>query len=358
MITMTVNSSEDFIDNKRLDEFLDSAEISTVDEYSVPPRVIWIDEVTVGTSGNFSASTGKAKSKKTFHGIMIVAAALSGKQIVHYRVSLPKGKQKVLYVDTEQSNYHCLRVIKRIMRLAGLPEDKPCNRLKFIGLREYSPSIRVRLIERAMQRCNEYGLVIIDGIRDLMLDINNATESVQLINHLMRWSSQYDLHIHCVLHLNKSDDNIRGHVGTELSNKAESVMLICKSKTDANVSEVHPMQVRDQEFEPFAFGINDAGLPSAVPDYTIPGIVAKRTKQAVHDLTDREHMEAITIAFKEPTISGYENMIMALKSGYESIGYNRKRTTIANLLTKHLQKHLIICAAGYNYSLPSPKAKQ
>mgnify|MGYP002232569402 FL=1 len=55
-----------------------------------------------------------------------------------------------------------------------------------------------------------YGLVIIDGIRDLMLDINSTSESVEVINKMMEWSSKYDLHIHCVLHLNKGDNNVRG----------------------------------------------------------------------------------------------------------------------------------------------------
>ena len=52
-------------------------------------------------------------------------------------------------------------------------------------------------------RTKGYGLVIIDGIRDLMLDINSTSESVEVINKMMEWSSKYDLHIHCVLHLNK-----------------------------------------------------------------------------------------------------------------------------------------------------------
>ena len=74
------------------------------------------------------------------------------------------------------------------------------------------------------------GLVIIDGIRDLMYDINSPSESSELINLLMRWSSEYNLHIHTVLHLNKGDDNTRGHIGTELNNKAETVLQITKAR--------------------------------------------------------------------------------------------------------------------------------
>ena len=41
-----------------------------------------------------------------------------------------------------------------------------------------------------------------------------------------------------MLHLNKGDDNTRGHIGTELNNKAETVLQITKSTQDGNISEV------------------------------------------------------------------------------------------------------------------------
>ena len=102
----------------------------------------------------------------------------------------------------------------------GCPR-RPIRRISiFFCLREYSPSVRIEVIDYALRQQKGYGLVIIDGIRDLMLDINNAGESVEVINRMMEWSSRYDLHIHCVLHLNKGDNNVRGHIGTEMSNKA------------------------------------------------------------------------------------------------------------------------------------------
>ncbi len=53
-----------------------------------------------------------------------------------------------------------------------------------------------------LENMPDVGLLIIDGIRDLMYDINSPSESTDLINLLMRWSSGYNLHIHTVLHLN------------------------------------------------------------------------------------------------------------------------------------------------------------
>lgn len=40
--------------------------LKVTDTYEVPPEILWVNGSTIGTLGNFSASTGKAKSKKTF----------------------------------------------------------------------------------------------------------------------------------------------------------------------------------------------------------------------------------------------------------------------------------------------------
>ena len=82
----------------------------------------------------------------------------------------------------------------------------------------------------------------------------------------MRWTSKYNLHIHTVLHLNKADDNVRGHIGTELNHKAETILQITKNENDGNVSEVHATLIRDKEFPPFAFIINEDGLPELADD--------------------------------------------------------------------------------------------
>ena len=86
---------------------------------------------------------------------------------------------------------------------------------------------------------------------------------MEVINKMMEWSSKYDLHIHCVLHLNKGDNNVRGHIGTEMSNKAETVLVISKNNDCPNISEVHALHIREKEFKPFAFTVNEGGLPGS-----------------------------------------------------------------------------------------------
>ena len=42
-----------------------SIRLKVTDTYDVPPEILWVNGSTIGTLGNFSASTGKAKSKKS-----------------------------------------------------------------------------------------------------------------------------------------------------------------------------------------------------------------------------------------------------------------------------------------------------
>ena len=62
--------------------------LSLEKEYEQEPEVLKIGGVPIGTLGNFSASIGKAKSKKTFNVSAMVAAALSGKEVLNYTTDL------------------------------------------------------------------------------------------------------------------------------------------------------------------------------------------------------------------------------------------------------------------------------
>ena len=105
------------------------------------PEVLSIGGVAIGTLGNFSASIGKAKRKKTFNVSAMVAAALSGKEVLNYTTDFPIGwKEPHPYIDTEQSQNHCMIVMHRIMKLAELPANEDCDRFLFFSL--YASSIR------------------------------------------------------------------------------------------------------------------------------------------------------------------------------------------------------------------------
>lgn len=79
------------------------------EDYEQAPEILKVRGSVIGTLGNFSASIGKAKSKKTFNVSAIVAAALKNGTVLNYTAELPENKRKILYVDTEQSTYVSIR---------------------------------------------------------------------------------------------------------------------------------------------------------------------------------------------------------------------------------------------------------
>jgi hypothetical protein len=332
------------IDREEYNQILDIIKLKVTEKFEFPPEVVRIDGVVVATLGNFSASVGKPKSKKTFNVSAIVAAALSGRRVLNYEVTLPEGRNRVLYIDTEQSRCHCHKVMTRIFRLAGLPTDREDERLIFLLLREYSPRQRRQIISLALAEDERIGLVIIDGCRDLLLDINDPSESVDVINDLMRWSSFYNMHIHTVLHFNKHEDQVRGHIGTELTNKAETVIQVAKSAFDGNISEVKPMQVREREFVPFAFRINEDGLPELVRKYSFE----QERAQSKNTLTDELHMKVLARVFADGPISSYKVLIERLQAGYAEVGYKRGRNVCVDL-NKHLMGKGVIVKVDDGY---------
>lgn len=81
----------------------------------------------------------------------------------------------------------------------------------------------------------------------------------------MLLSSKYNCHICSVLHTNPGSEKMRGHTGSELQRKSESVLLVTKSD---DVSTVSPQFCRNLEFSKFSFKVNSNGLP--VPcEYTL-----------------------------------------------------------------------------------------
>ena len=110
-----------------------ASRLSLSKSYEKAPEILKVQGSVIGTLGNFSASIGKAKSKKTFNVSAIVAAALKNGTVLQYVAMFPEDKRKILYIDTEQSPYHCLKVMKRILRMAELPTDKDNELLEFLA---------------------------------------------------------------------------------------------------------------------------------------------------------------------------------------------------------------------------------
>ena len=325
---------------------MEEATISVSNTYTQSPEVLKIGDSVIGTLGNFSASIGKAKSKKTFNVSAIVASALSENRVLHYKSEFPSDKRCILYIDTEQGRHHCQKVLNRILRLANLPADIDPENLKLLALRKYSPEERLAIVEYALDTIPNIGLVIIDGIRDFVYDINSPSEATRIISKLMQWTDDKQIHIHTILHQNKNDEHARGHIGTELNNKAEAIMQIEVDKEDKSISIVEAVHIRDKEFEPFAFRINEQALPELVESYSPKEKKVGRPKKEqfdpYRDIQESVHRNALELTFANGDINGYDQVREALRVGYANAGYKLSYNKSVDVLKFLTNKRMVV----------------
>ena len=193
-----------------------------------------------------------------------------------------------------------------------------------LTLRKFPPDMRLAIVDHAIGTIPHLGLVIIDGIRDLLYDINSPKEATDIISRFMQWTDDRQIHIHTILHQNKNDENARGHIGTELNNKAETVMQIEVDKEERSISVVEAIHIRDREFEPFAFRINSETLPELVEPYQPrkrgAGRPAKGPFDPARDIPEDVHRAALDDVFAEGSIGSYREYQERLKEGYERQG--------------------------------------
>lgn len=213
-----------------------------------PDLVFGINGVPVFTKKSISTLIGKAKSGKTTVTSWIVSESI-------------KSAINVLWIDTEQGLYYGSRTQFWILSMSGL---KLSECLKFYDLKIFPPNQRVEMIELIIKELKP-DLVVVDGIRDLVFDINNPEEATRRTGDLMRWADQYNCHILNILHQNKGNEHARGHLGTEMINKSESVIKV--EQDESGLIVCNPEYTRSKAFEIFAFDRDERGMPIIVDGY-------------------------------------------------------------------------------------------
>ena len=309
--------------------------INPTDELK-PPQAAWKqvndNDIVLGTLGNFSLIIGKAKSRKSFFINIAVSTVLSEDVILNqFKGVLPNEQSTVLYFDTEQGKYHVQLALKRICEQINISE--PTN-LQVFGLRSLNPSERLKIIEYAIYNTPNLGFVIIDGIKDLINSINDEAEATMISSKLLKWTEEKNIHIITVLHQNKSDNNARGHIGTELINKAETVLSVTKNEQDKDISVVEAQQCRNREPEPFAFEINENGLPSLVENFGAR-TETNKNKFDVTDLEDFKKYQLLTEVFSKGESFTYSELRIQLQLAYKNqyqkkLGDNRAKELITD----------------------------
>jgi len=241
----------------------------------------------VMTRQNISCVTAQAKVGKTFLIKLIISACLN-KSVFQNRLhsEMPTDRDKILYIDTEQSKYHVQLGLKQMRDLVNENAkdqssdfNSVANRIDVYQFDAVGTETRYDYVKELVYSKN-YSLVIIDGISDLSIDTNDLKLADKLVTDLRIWATENDLHILNVIHLNPGDlsHKMKGHLGTKLADKSETVLGVSIDKNNASVRLVQSLATRNRKPDPFAFEIMENGNPSIV-DYEFQEVSNLRTKK-------------------------------------------------------------------------------
>ncbi len=176
--------------------------------------------------------------------------------------------------------------------MAGKPR-KTIDALRVFQLKELDCEKRLQAIIESVE---DYApdLVIVDGVADLVHDINDMAESgrvVDALNNIAKESS-----VLCVLHTNPSspEGKSRGNLGTIIENKAEATFLVVRQ---GDIFTVRCKDSRGRGFDPFSYTktINDDIIQASTPINEKPLTAKDRIYSAMEPGRDYTTAELIGI---------------------------------------------------------------
>lgn len=175
--------------------------------------------------GMIGVISGHEKSGKSFVLSNIASAGIGRKNLLGFDLNL-FGRGTVWF-DTEQSAYFYHTTQRRIMQQAGYAHN--VQGYDAFHLRRFTVSERVQAIDEIIHGLPGLGCVVIDGVVDLVNDYNDLAEVQELVNKLMKWTDELNILLLTVLHVNKGDGKIRGHIGSEMKNKCDFMLKVSAS---------------------------------------------------------------------------------------------------------------------------------
>ena len=238
--------------------------------------------------GEVVTVTGKPKSGKTYFLSLLMTACTTDRDVIGIRRTTDSPPLKCLWYDTEQCQQSTREIIAdRIRPMAT--DSQGCFQEEMYDIfnsRSLDFSERMELLESAVTHCHP-DLVVIDGICDLIRDINDGITVKAVVENLMRTAQAYDCCIVCAIHQNKGaeDRNPRGWIGTELNNKSFEVYA-CELLKPEMIFAVEQMLSRRYRMESlFYFVVDDNGMPhhSEGPETTADNASEKKSYPHMND---------------------------------------------------------------------------
>jgi hypothetical protein len=184
-----------------------------------------------------------------------------GLDTLGFTASNPEG-HAVIVMDTEQSPFDAYTCYKRAMDRAGGGDDpKWLYHYALVGLSpEQLKKAMDEAIALAIKECGGIFILILDGCADFVNSVNDEAECNGLVNWLRERTVTHNCPAICVIHSNegvKTGDDGRGHLGKQLTRKAESNLLLKKTKEITTITSEKQRKAPITEADGVAFKWSD-----------------------------------------------------------------------------------------------------
>lgn len=337
--------------NNSIEHQLQKYKVSVNDEVPMPEIVLSICDANgknkrmVMTRENISCVTAQAKVGKTFLVKLIVSAILKRGLFQNRLLSeLPEGRDKILYIDTEQSKFHVKLGLSQIKELLTPLYENELDRLEVYQFDAVSTLQRLEFVKWLIYN-KKPDFVVLDGISDLALNTNDLKEADELVTNLRIWATDNNCHICNVIHQNPNDiqTKMKGHLGTKLQDKSEIVIGVSIDKENENNRIVQSLASRNRKPEPFEFSILENGMPEIqeqeVTQFQLVGKKAPKTEKPDYKL-----FEILNIIFSknvgEINFYTYGKLIEQIRLEYEkmfkeSLGLSNAKTLLVKMIDKN-----------------------
>lgn len=223
--------------DSRLDQKLELLKQRRFDPAIEPPPfkpVYSLSGIPISTPGNVAVIAAQPKAgKSSFIGALLAASLIPEKadQDCLGVEARPNAGRAIIHFDTEQSPEDHWRMLRRVMQRAEVSSLPPW--LHSYCLTGYTAKECLELVKlgiaNASEQHNGVFSIIIDGVADLVSDVNDPTECNALVAELQSLAIQYQASLVSVIHYNPGGNGkTRGHLGSQLERKAETNLQLEK----------------------------------------------------------------------------------------------------------------------------------
>jgi hypothetical protein len=205
--------------------------------------ILWQNENPVFFPKTINVIQGKAGVHKSRLAETVCASLLktanSASDLLGFKTNLLT-RYAVCYVDTERNLSDQLPYsLQQIQIKAGYNvQDHPYG-FDYISLLEFAREERFDMLNIYLEHIRKqfpvHLFIVLDVITDCVFNFNDTKDSMKLIDMMNQSINRYDVTFLCLIHENPgSADKARGHLGTEILNKASTVIQIGFEKDSEN----------------------------------------------------------------------------------------------------------------------------